>query len=223
MELADPRNQPLTLAHGSPPIRTLWRGGPGRIPVAFLIRQRTDDQRAALYLLTNQLEFLSPFLLGPLARALHAPTQRWLRMNLLPCRRSLLLRGDSPRRHGEPHGRNVTRTVTVAPQRSMTATHVRRLALCPAVQPALAFLGCRCAMSRRILRGSPTGVLSGLLLDPTLSKPALAGELRERGLLLAASGHACPSFRSWTVIAELRESSRVVAVPPCLPAPQLIT
>src|SRR5947209_19276184 len=97
-------------------------------------------------------------------------------------------KGDSARQRGEPHGGNTTHTVTVAPPTSAdrralpdgrglihTQPHPRlRLTLLDCRRVAeLAWLILGCPLARLFL---------SLLLDPTLSKPALTGELRERCL-----------------------------------------
>jgi hypothetical protein len=71
-KLPDPSDQPLTLAHTSPPTGSRDRHGPRRIAPALLVSHSTNHQRAALDLLADQRELLRPLLLGPLTRALHA-------------------------------------------------------------------------------------------------------------------------------------------------------
>jgi hypothetical protein len=72
--LADPRDQSLTLGHSSPPTGPLRGNRAGRVAAALLLGHLPDHQRAALNLLADPLEFLSPLLFCPLAAGLHSVT-----------------------------------------------------------------------------------------------------------------------------------------------------
>jgi len=70
-KLADPGDQSLTLAHTSPPTGSLRLRCDRRVAPALLLGHLPDHQRAALNLLADPLELLSPLLLGTLTAALH--------------------------------------------------------------------------------------------------------------------------------------------------------
>ena len=72
--LADPRDQPLKLAHDSPSARTLGRLRAARIPSTLFLGHLANHQRAALDLLAHQLELRLALLLGFLPCALHLVT-----------------------------------------------------------------------------------------------------------------------------------------------------
>ena len=74
--LADPRDQPLKLAHSSPLDRTLGRYRAGRIPPTLFLRHLADHQRTALDLLTHHFELRLALLRRSLPCGLHRITSR---------------------------------------------------------------------------------------------------------------------------------------------------
>jgi hypothetical protein len=69
-DLADPGDQALTLAHGSPPTRPLGIGRTRRVLAAFLVGHLPDYQRTVLDLLLHQIELLLMLLFRSLTRRL---------------------------------------------------------------------------------------------------------------------------------------------------------
>lgn len=69
-QLSDPPDQPLTLAHNSPSMRSLGLARAGRIAPPLLLGHLANHQRTALDLLADQLELRLMLLLRSLARRL---------------------------------------------------------------------------------------------------------------------------------------------------------